>query len=213
MKLLVIGATGRTGRHLTRQALARGHGVTAVVRDRMSFDPHDRLELSGANPLDAQGLAQLRPGHDAVISCLGQRTRADADLLRNAAKAMLQAMTRAEMLRYLVVSQGLLFPVRGPVAAVLRMILARSIADTTAMEQLVHESEGEWTIARPPRLLEGGLHVDIGSRLERCQWDRRPCNAPISRLSSSMKWKGGSIRAKLSASRQANRAADRGTNQ
>jgi nucleoside-diphosphate-sugar epimerase len=32
MKLFVIGATGRTGREIVEQALARGHHVTAFVR-------------------------------------------------------------------------------------------------------------------------------------------------------------------------------------
>jgi putative NADH-flavin reductase len=171
MKLLVLGATGRTGRHVTRQALARGHDVTAVVRDAISIPPHDRLRLAAANPLDADALANLLLGQDAVISCLGQRTRADAGLLQNAAAAMLQAMSRAEVRRYLVVSQGLLFPLRGLFAAVLRRMLARYIADSTAMERLVTASAVEWTIVRPPRLLDGdtsrGYRVEVGTMPER----------------------------------------------
>ena len=31
MKLFVIGATGRTGREIVKQALTRGHQVTAFV--------------------------------------------------------------------------------------------------------------------------------------------------------------------------------------
>lgn len=32
MKILVIGAAGRTGRHVLEQAVARGHTVTAFAR-------------------------------------------------------------------------------------------------------------------------------------------------------------------------------------
>jgi NAD(P)-dependent dehydrogenase (short-subunit alcohol dehydrogenase family) len=179
MKLLVLGATGRTGRHVTRQALARGHDVTAVVRDAMSIPPHDRLRLATANPLDADALADLLLGQDAVISCLGQRTRARAGLLRNAVAAMLRAMSRAEMRRYLVVSQGLLFPLRRLFAAVLRRMLARYIADSTARKRLV-----------PQVQLRGQLYARldcwmavprraIASKSEPCPSDQGPCSTSI----------------------------------
>jgi uncharacterized protein YbjT (DUF2867 family) len=32
MRVLVLGATGATGRHLVEQALAQGHHVTALAR-------------------------------------------------------------------------------------------------------------------------------------------------------------------------------------
>ena len=42
MKILVLGATGRTGRHFTRKALEQGHTVTAYVRN-----PHKARTLLG----------------------------------------------------------------------------------------------------------------------------------------------------------------------
>ncbi|WAR27715.1 hypothetical protein MAR_013419 [Mya arenaria] len=49
MKLAVLGATGRTGILVVREALARGHEVTAVVRnpDKLT-DKHDNLQLDGS---------------------------------------------------------------------------------------------------------------------------------------------------------------------
>ena len=37
-----------------------------------------------------------------------------------------------------------------------RMMLARHVADSTAMERLLQESGIDWTIARPPYLKDGG---------------------------------------------------------
>jgi putative NADH-flavin reductase len=156
MNLLIIGATGRTGRPLTEQALERGHCVTAMIRGPGSLNRHQNLQIVVGDPSRYDDLARVLPGHDVVISCLGQRSRADASLLRNASAAMLDAMARSGVRRYLVVSQGLLFPSWNPIIALLRMILARHVADSIAMERLVCASDVDWTIVRPPRLLEGG---------------------------------------------------------
>jgi putative NADH-flavin reductase len=114
------------------------------------------MQIVIGNPLDDADLTPILSGHGAVISCLGQRSPADATLLRDAAAAMVRTMARSNVRRYLVVSQGLLFPSWNPFVALLRVILARYVADTIAMEHLVRASDTEWTIVRPPRLLEGG---------------------------------------------------------
>jgi hypothetical protein len=87
-------------------------------------------------------------------------------LLRDAATVMLQAMGRSGIRRYLVISQGLLFPSRNPVVWLLRWILARHVADSTAMEKLVRTSDVDWTIVRPPRLQDGGTRRGCRSRAE-----------------------------------------------
>lgn len=153
MKLLIIGATGRTGRHVVQQALARGHDVTAMIRRPGAIEAHAGLRLVVSDPLNAADLAPILAGQDVVISCLGQRGRDDAHLLQKAAAATLQGMPRNN--RYIVLSQALLFPSRSPIVALLRLLLARHVADSTEMENLVRASDVDWTIVRPPRLREG----------------------------------------------------------
>ncbi len=48
MKLLVIGSTGRTGRHVVEQGIKRGHAITAFARSPQ--------KLSGVQGL--QGIIQ-----------------------------------------------------------------------------------------------------------------------------------------------------------
>jgi putative NADH-flavin reductase len=156
MKLFIVGASGRTGGLVLKRAISRGHTVTAIVRKPGTLDPHQHLQTVVGDPLRVDDLVEVLAGHDAVISCLGQRSGKDAMLLRGAADAMLEAMRRHGVRRYLVVSQGLLFPNRNPIIWLLRRILARQIADSTAMEDLVRGSNADWTIVRPPRLQEGG---------------------------------------------------------
>jgi len=142
--------------------------VTAAVRRADALAPQERLRALVADPLRADLVAPLLANNDAVISCLGQKSAADAHLLREAASATLEAMARAGVRRYLVVSQGLLFPGRNPVIRLLRLILARHVADSTAMERLVAASDTDWTIVRPPRLREGGrargYRIEVGKR-------------------------------------------------
>jgi putative NADH-flavin reductase len=156
MKLFVLGATGRTGRLVTEQALVRGHSVTAIVRALGAVRPQERVNAVVVDPLRADLLAPALVSHDAVISCLGQKSRRDVHLLQHAASATVNAMARAGVRRYLVVSQGLLFPSRNPIIVLLRSILGRRLADSSAMEQVVSSSDADWTIVRPPRLREGG---------------------------------------------------------
>ena len=94
--------------------------------------------------------------HQVIVSCLGQRSRSDAHLLERAAAAALAAMSASGATRYISVSQGLHFPSKNPLLHLLRVMLASHVADSAAMEQLVRRSCVEWTIVRPPRLLDGG---------------------------------------------------------
>jgi len=57
MKLFVIGATGRTGREIVQQALARGHDVTAFVRSPESITfRNERLTVLKGNTMDENQL-------------------------------------------------------------------------------------------------------------------------------------------------------------
>jgi putative NADH-flavin reductase len=161
MKLFFLGATGRTGKLVVEQALSRGHGVTAIVRTprvphSSALPTNKQSQIVIGDPRSTDTLTPVLAGHDAIISCLGQRSRQDANLLRDSAIAMLAAMVGGGVRRCLVVSQGLLCPSRNTVIVVLRAILARHVADSTAMERLVAASDTDWTIVRPPRLVDGG---------------------------------------------------------
>ncbi|HEV2680013.1 MAG TPA: NAD(P)H-binding protein [Rhodanobacter sp.] len=168
MRLFVVGATGRTGQLVVEQAIKRAHMVTVIVRKTGAVPAHDNLRIVIGDPLRIDDLTPHLAGHDVVISCLGQRSRMDNTLLRDGTTAMLEAMHRSGVHRYLVVSQGLLYPSRSPIIWLLRKILARHVADSTAMEELVTASNVDWTIVRPPRLRNGGAlrgyRLQVGAR-------------------------------------------------
>lgn len=75
LRILVLGANGALGTHVTRQALAAGHQVTALVRTpaKLAADLRDRVTVHTADiartPL--QALAELMRGHDALVNTAG----------------------------------------------------------------------------------------------------------------------------------------------
>ena len=58
MKLFIIGATGRTGREIVKQALTRGHQVTAFVRSPEGMQlGSERVNVIKGNAMDEHQLA------------------------------------------------------------------------------------------------------------------------------------------------------------
>ena len=136
---------GDTGGLLVEQALARGHTVTVIVRNSGAVPARPGLTIVKGDVLNADQLTAALPGHDVVASILGRRSTDGATLLRDGAVAMLKAIQASGVRRYMVVSQGLLFPSRNPLILLLRLILASAVVDSTAMEGLVRASDVERT--------------------------------------------------------------------
>src|SRR5688500_16845597 len=74
MRVLIVGATGGTGRELVSQALEQGHRVTAFVRslDRLRLR-HERLTLAQGDVLNPAAVEHAVPGQNAVLCALGHK--------------------------------------------------------------------------------------------------------------------------------------------
>ena len=68
MKIALIGATGFIGSGILREALDRGHQVTAIVRHTEKLPQHANLVARRTDVRDAQETTAAVSGHDAVIS-------------------------------------------------------------------------------------------------------------------------------------------------
>lgn len=172
MRLLIVGATGRTGQQVTAQALKRGHGVTVLVR-RASLSQWEEgqtanLRVVVADPCNTEELSPVLAGQDAVISCLGHRPGGNPWLVRDAARAMLGAMQKMGVKRYLTISGALLFPSYNPLILLLKTIMAERLEDARAMESAISAADVDWTVVRPPHLREGdsrkGYRIKTGAR-------------------------------------------------
>lgn len=68
MKIALIGATGFVGSAILKEALDRGHEVTAIVRHPEKLTPHPKLHAARGDVYNIEEVARLVAGHDAVIS-------------------------------------------------------------------------------------------------------------------------------------------------
>ncbi len=72
-KILITGATGFIGYHLTRALLGQGHEVSCLVRNSSNLDRLAGLPVRRANGdvTDAESLRRIMPGYDAVYHLAG----------------------------------------------------------------------------------------------------------------------------------------------
>jgi putative NADH-flavin reductase len=70
MKIAVVGASGRAGSEITREAAARGHQVLAIARNPQTIPAAEGVVAVAGDASDPQALAALIAGNDAVISAL-----------------------------------------------------------------------------------------------------------------------------------------------
>ena len=68
MKIVLIGATGFVGSAILKEALDRGHEVTAIVRHPEKLQLHAKLHSQKGDVYNADDVARLVAGHEAVIS-------------------------------------------------------------------------------------------------------------------------------------------------
>ncbi|MEV4071940.1 NAD(P)-dependent oxidoreductase [Nonomuraea fuscirosea] len=90
MHLTVLAASGRTGLALTRQALRRGHTVTAIARDpaRIDLPGSPGLTKVAGDVHDPASIAAIVGADSVVLSALGTD---QAGVLLAGAKAVLAA--------------------------------------------------------------------------------------------------------------------------
>ena len=159
MKIVLLGANGRTGRLVMQQALAAGHSVTGLVRsaDSLVDVQHERLEIRVGDVSDPAFLKQVLPGHDAVISTVGPRTptKSACTIYSDSAAAITEAMQATGMKRVLVTSTALLFPPSGVVGKILQLIARNNQKAAGEMEDLIREADLDYTFARTGFLTNG----------------------------------------------------------
>jgi uncharacterized protein len=107
MKIALFGATGNVGRRIAAEALSRGHEVVGVVRDPEAVAPPDsRIRLVKGDATQADSVAELVKGADAVVSAISPRPNARglaAPSLVENARAMIAGLRRAGAKRVLFV--------------------------------------------------------------------------------------------------------------
>lgn len=96
---MVLGASGRTGQLIVRDALAAGYGLRALVRDKRKIMPLKGLDIHVGSPLDANTIAAAMNGADAVIVALASGRRSEAPWAKSVGPKNLFEVTTRNLLR------------------------------------------------------------------------------------------------------------------
>ncbi len=107
MKIVLFGATGNVGQRVAAEALKRGHEVVGVVRDPQAVrSPDARVRLVKGDATQADSVAALVAGADAVVSAISPRPNARGlaapSLVANA-RALIAGLRRSGTKRVLFV--------------------------------------------------------------------------------------------------------------
>jgi putative NADH-flavin reductase len=159
MRVLIVGATGGTGRQLVVQALDRGHHVTALVRNPAALQiEHPRLRVVRGNVLEPASVEEAMRGQDAVISALGhKRFFGPTRILSEGTRTLLRVMETHGVSRFVCETALGIGSSAGRMGLsytlfVIPVILPFYFWDKTRQEQLIAASRVDWIIVRP-----GGL--------------------------------------------------------
>jgi len=154
MNLVVLGATGRTGRLVVEKALAAGHTVTALVRSPQKLTTgHSNLRLVTGEATDTLAVSSALEGADAVISALGGKGSVIADSTR----AIVAAARKTGLSRVVVLST--FAAERDRLDAGTRLLtgigMGAMLKDKSAGEEMLRRSDLEWTIVYASMLTDG----------------------------------------------------------
>lgn len=155
LRIVVLGATGGTGRAVVDVALRRGHAVTAVVRRAGALPPAPGLTVVVLPDLtDHDHLARTIAGHNAVISALGTNARGPVTVCTDGIRSTLRAMDETGVRRLVAVSAHGAAESRdcSLYSLALWASVGHKMRDKEAMEERIRASGTDWTIVRPPAL-------------------------------------------------------------
>jgi len=133
MRLVVFGATGNVGQRVVAEALRRGHEVVGVVRDPKAVEsPDQRVKLVKGDATNADSIAKIVRGADAVVSAISPRPNArglPAPSLAANSRALIKGLRDAKVKRVLYVGG----------ASSLEVAPGKALADTPDFPEIYRE--------------------------------------------------------------------------
>jgi len=163
MKVALLGATGFVGSALLKEALDRGHTVSAIVRDPEKLEKRDGLIPRRGDVYDTASLVGLIEGNDALISAFnpGWKNPNLYDDQVRGTKSIIAAVKKAGIKRVLWVGGAGGLEVKPGVRvvddpALPDWVRPGSLATIDALDQLRKEPDLEWTFLTPSAEMKPG---------------------------------------------------------
>jgi putative NADH-flavin reductase len=146
MHILLLGATGKTGMELLKQALEAGHTVTAVARTPSKITmTNPNLTVVSVDVTNAQSLASAMTSSMVLMSALGNNR---GSLITDSTKAIIAAADTIGMKRVIVLSSFVveIKKLQSMTKLLTGIILKNAINDKSSAEALLRASDLDWTI-------------------------------------------------------------------
>jgi putative NADH-flavin reductase len=165
MNILILGATGRTGRLFAKAAVSNNHKVTAIIRDKTKATVPDVTYLEGS-PMDEKLLNTTLKGIDAVMVSLNINRTSDSPfakvvspltLISDSIKALIPAMEKNGVKRIITMSASGVGDSWKDMPLIGRWLIRisniwKAYEDHNRQEQVLRQSDLDWTIVRPVML-------------------------------------------------------------
>lgn len=166
MRILILGATGRTGKLLLQQALAGGYQVNTLLRDKNKVASHPDLIIFEGSPADKLLLAKAMEGCQAILSALNISRNSDfpwsalrtpPNLLSETAAHIIDLAPKHDITRAIVLSAWGAGNSRKEIPWWFRWLIDHSnigiaYRDHEAQEELFEASALHFTVIRPVAL-------------------------------------------------------------
>ncbi|MEL6135173.1 MAG: NAD(P)H-binding protein [Bacteroidota bacterium] len=166
MKLLLLGATGRTGRWVLEKALEKGYEVRCLARNVHRISPRDRLTVIEGDPSQATDLQKAFEGCQYVISVLNISRQSDfpwaplrtpEDYLSRVMNTLLPIAKAHSIQRVVVCSAWGVGETGEDIPWWFKWTIDHSnigvaYKDHALQEEVLTLSDIPWTIVRPPGL-------------------------------------------------------------
>jgi putative NADH-flavin reductase len=176
MHILILGATGRTGRILLAGALERGHRVTVLVSHKgaLKVDPN-LVEVYEGTPLNKFTLSDAMCGCDAILSTLNisrisdfpwAKLRTSKDFLSASMQHIISAAKEHHINRVIITTAWGVAETKKDIPFWFRWLVNNSnirypYRDHERQEQLLKASDTSWTIVRPSGLNDSEKEKNI----------------------------------------------------
>lgn len=148
-RIVIFGASGRTGRSVVAQAVQRGDDVVALVRDASKQWYPDAVEVRQGDPSDPHDVEAALVGADAVVSALGPIAEETRTEISDATRVIVDAMERLGPRRLVIPANGKVLD-DSEVTGSYANVAAEHRRDVA----ILRESRLDWTVLAAPMLTD-----------------------------------------------------------
>lgn len=177
MKVLLLGATGFSGKEVLRKLLHENHDVTIITRNRASFGhPNNTINIIEGNVLDENLINKAIQNQDAVINCLGIGGKGNGkpnSFVSDATRILVRSMELNGPKRLICMSnvgagdsynfQPWIF--KKLILPYFMKWLKVIIDDKNIMEPIIMNSKLDWTILRFPNIVNKESKGNVNATL------------------------------------------------